>query len=127
MTIPTGEVLVPDVVRELAGDSRIVPAWTNELGGLTFRIEPVDGQASDGQVSDGGARTGADQRAFFVKWAPRSERATIERVDLADEANRMQWAAQYTPVPHVLEVGADADSEWLATEAIEIIEGVRTS
>jgi kanamycin kinase len=115
MTIPSGEVLVPDVVRELAGDSRIVPAWTNELGGLTFRIEPADGQLSD----DDGARAEPGQRAFFVKWAPRSERATIERVDLADEARRMQWAAQYTPVPHVLEVGADADSEWLATEAIE--------
>jgi kanamycin kinase len=118
MTIPSGEVLVPDVVRELAGDSRIVPAWTNELGGLTFRVEPAV-EPTNGQAPDGGARAAAGQRAFFVKWAPRSERATIERVDLADEANRMQWAAQYTPVPHVLEVGADADSEWLATEAIE--------
>jgi kanamycin kinase len=103
MTIPTGAVLVPDVVRELAGGSRITPAWSNELGGLTFRIEPADEQTP----------------ASFVKWAPRTERATIERVDLADEAARMRWAAQYTPVPRVLEVGADEDSEWLMTEAIE--------
>ena len=114
MTIPTGDVVVPDVVRELAGDSRVTPAWSNELGGLTFRIEPVDGR-----TADGGVRAGAGQRASFVKWAPRSERATIERVDLADEAARMQWAIRYTPVPHVLEVGADEDSEWLVTEAIE--------
>jgi kanamycin kinase len=118
MTIPTGEVLVPDVVRELAGDSRIVPAWTNELGGLTFRIEPLD-EPANGKLPDGDTRAAAGQRAFFVKWTPRTRRASIERVDLADEARRMQWAAQYTPVPHVLEVGADAESEWLATEALE--------
>jgi kanamycin kinase len=118
MTIPTGEVLVPDVVRELAGDSRIVPAWTNELGGLTFRIEPLD-EPANGKLPDGDTRAVAGQRAFFVKWTPRTRRASIERVDLADEARRMQWAAQYTPVPHVLEVGADAESEWLATEALE--------
>lgn len=114
MTIPTGAVLVPDVVRELAGGSRITPAWSNELGGLTFRIEPADGQAPAWN-----ARPGTRRRASYVKWAPRTERAAIERVDLADEAARMQWAARYTRVPQVLEVGADEDSEWLVTEAIE--------
>lgn len=114
MTIPTGAVLVPDVVRELAGEARITPAWSNELGGLTFRIEPVDGPSPESGVQ-GGAR----RRAIFVKWAPRTERATVERVDLADEAARMQWAARYTRVPRVLEAGADEDSEWLVTEAID--------
>jgi kanamycin kinase len=108
MTIPTGAVLVPDVVRELAGDARVTPAWSNELGGLTFRVDPA------------GEPVPGDGRApFFVKWAPRTERADIEGVDLAGEADRLRWAARYTPVPHVLEAGADADAQWLATVAVE--------
>jgi kanamycin kinase len=78
MTIPTGEISVPDVVRELAGEALVTPAWSNELGGLTFRVDPVP--------------TSLQRPAYFVKWAPRSERATIEGVDLAGEAARMQWA-----------------------------------
>lgn len=105
MTIPTGEISVPDVVRELAGEGLVTPAWSNELGGLTFRVDPVP--------------TSVQRPAYFVKWAPRSERATIEGVDLAGEAARMQWAARYTPVPEVLEVGADEDAEWLVTLAID--------
>jgi kanamycin kinase len=105
MTIPTGEISVPDVVRELAGEALVTPAWSNELGGLTFRVDPVP--------------TSVQRPAYFVKWAPRSERATIEGVDLAGEAARMQWAARYTPVPEVLEVGADENAEWLATLAID--------
>lgn len=105
MTIPTGAVLVPDVVRELAAGALITPAWSNELGGLTFRVDPVP--------------TSLQRPAYFVKWTPRSERATIEGVDLVAEAARMQWAARWTPVPEVLEVGADEDAEWLVTLAIE--------
>ncbi|GAA4714074.1 kanamycin kinase [Promicromonospora umidemergens] len=112
MTIPTGAVTVPDVVREIAGDALITPAWSNELGGLTFRIDPVDSL-------DGTAPGTAWRHATFVKWAPRTERAAAEGVDLVDEAARLQWAERYTPVPHVLEVGADEDAEWLATTAIE--------
>ncbi len=102
MTIPTGAVSVPDVVRELAGDGLITPAWSNELGGLTFRVDPH-----------------ADQRAYYVKWLPRTDRALAERVNLAGEAARMRWAAVYTPVPQVLEVGADESAEWLVTIALE--------
>jgi kanamycin kinase len=112
MTIPSDAIVVPDVVRELAGDGLVTPAWRNELGGLTFRVEPF---ASD-QLA---AQDTAQQRAYFVKWSPRTDRALAEDVDLADEAARMRWAAPYTPVPQVLEVGADENAEWLATVAIE--------
>jgi kanamycin kinase len=115
MTIPTGAVTVPDVVREIAGDARITPAWSNELGGLTFRIDPVD----DVDPVEGAAPGAVRRHATYVKWAPRTDRATAEGIDLADEAERMQWAERYTPVPHVLEVGADEHAEWLTTTAIE--------
>ena len=108
MTIPTGEVSVPDVVRELAGDGRITPVWHNNLDGLTFRVDP--GGPGPATKTSG---------AYFVKWSPRTDRSKIEGVDLADEAARLQWAGQYTPVPHVLEAGADTDAEWLTTAAID--------
>ncbi|MFD2028344.1 phosphotransferase [Promicromonospora aerolata] len=126
MTIPTGTVAVPDVVRELAAGAPITPAWSNELGGLTFRIDPAgpadarNGLAGLGGTADLGATApGTPERATYVKWAPRTDRSAAEGVDLADEAARMRWAARYTPVPHVLEVGADEHAEWLATVAIE--------
>ncbi|HEY0812065.1 MAG TPA: hypothetical protein VGE11_02190 [Pseudonocardia sp.] len=37
--VPAGPVAVPNVVRALAGEGTISPVWTNELGGLTFRID----------------------------------------------------------------------------------------
>ncbi|PUB24324.1 kanamycin kinase [Promicromonospora sp. AC04] len=106
MTIPTEAVTVPDVVRELAGDGLITPAWRNELGGLTFRVEPSTGPAA------------AQESAYFVKWMPFSDRATTERVDLANEAARMRWAETWTPVPHVLDVGSDETAKWLVTTAM---------
>lgn len=108
MTIPTGESPVPDVVRELAGDARITAVWNNELGGRTFRIDPL-----------GNPVPGAGSEPRFVKWAPRTDRATAEGVELAGEAARTRWAAQYTPVPYVLEAGADDGAEWLVTLAID--------
>jgi len=137
MTIPTGEVLVPDVVRELAGDALVTPVWTNQLGGLTFRLDPLDEAAPGDSEPSGRESRGRESRdresrgsepagrvsdtlraSTFVKWAPRGERATIEQVELTAEAARLRWAASYTPVPHVLEVGADENAEWLVTRAI---------
>lgn len=125
MTIPTDAISVPDVVRELAGDGLITPAWRNEVGGLTFRVDPLaapvpaSGSADEPATSDGSPQAAARPRPYFVKWSPRTGRAGAEDVDLADEAARMRWAAPYTPVPEVLEVGSDEDAEWLATVAIE--------
>jgi kanamycin kinase len=88
---PAGRVAVPGVVRRIAGGREPRPVWLNELGGLTFEV---------------GGR--------FVKWAPAGSGA-----DLAAEAARMRWAARWTPVPRVLELGADGDGAWLVTAAID--------
>src|SRR5690606_41616246 len=84
MTLPTEPVVVPDLVRELAGDGRLTLAWRNELGGLTFRAEP----------------SGPDEPATPAKWSPRTDRALTEWVDLVKEAARVEWAERYTRVPH---------------------------
>ena len=69
--------------------------WTNEAGGLTFE-----------------AGTGASR--CFIKWAPASS-----HLDLAAEADRMQWAGQFHPVPKPLAHGADAAGSWLVTAALD--------
>ena len=112
MTIPAEAVSVPDVVRELAGDGTVTPAWRNELGGLTFRIDPSL-RPTTHPVTDPAPRS-----AYYVKWMPFSDRATTERVDLTNEAARMRWAETWTPVPHVLDVGSDGEAKWLVTAAM---------
>ncbi|GAB3165495.1 aminoglycoside 3'-phosphotransferase [Myceligenerans halotolerans] len=111
MSIPTEPVVAPEVVRRLAGGDRVTPVWSNEAGGLTFRLDPVAGDA----VLDRGDRP---QGSRYVKWRPRAADHPGD-ADLADEAERLRWAASYTPVPVVLEHGRDDTAEWLVTEAIE--------
>ncbi len=91
---PSGPVPVPDVVVRLAGAQRPVPVWENQLGGITFRLDAYPG-------------------ARFVKWAPRDS-----GLDLRAEAERMRWAAPFTPVPDVLAEGEDDDGAWLVTAAL---------
>ena len=91
MTIPRGDVPVPDRVRALAGSAALTPVWENGIGGLTFRTD-------DGR---------------FIKWGPRHLEASM-----AAEAERMRWAAAWTPVPHVLTHGEDETDEWLVTAAL---------
>jgi kanamycin kinase len=81
------------VVQELAAVRQICLAWENEHA-LTF------------EVGDGPERC-------FVKWAPAGS-----PLDLAAEAARMTWAADYTPVPRVLGQGADGEGSWLVTAAL---------
>lgn len=84
---PAGPVAVPRFVRRLAGGDRVTPVWRNELGGLTFRLDPAGGR-------DGGGP------ARFVKWSP-----VATGLDLAAEAARLEWAGRWTPVPRVLDHG----------------------
>jgi kanamycin kinase len=79
---------MPERVRRLAGDRPARVVWLNEAGGLTYDVGDGDGR-------------------FFVKWSPGG--------DLIREAARMAWAAPYTPVPRVLDHGADDDGSWLVT------------
>nr|WP_265522199.1 phosphotransferase [Oerskovia sp. JB1-3-2] len=99
--IPTGHVPVPDAVASLAGDGHVTPVWRNELGGLTFRVEPA--------ASDGSGPT------RYVKWVP----AGTPEIDLRAEAGRLAWAGEHVRVPRVLDVGGDPDATWLVTAAIE--------
>lgn len=88
---------VPAPVARLAGDDVVTPVWRNAVGGLTFRLAGTD-----------------TPRDRYVKWAP----ATAAELDLGAEAERLAWAGRYTPVPRVLDHGADAAGSWLLTEGI---------
>lgn len=58
---------------------------------------------------DGGRTFAAGDR--YVKWTPGG-------ADPVGEVARLEWAARFTPVPAVLEHGADADGSWLVTAAL---------
>ncbi|NIZ93565.1 phosphotransferase [Kineococcus rubinsiae] len=118
MGMATGTEPVPAAVRRLTGRCRAVPVWTNDHGGVTFRLEPpaesdpqVEVEAVPGPVDP---QVEAETRLRFAKWQPRSS-----PVDLHGEAARMRWAAQYAVVPEVLEVGDDAEGRWLLTLGLD--------
>ncbi len=91
---PTCEVRVPAPIAAQAADRPLRPVWQNALGGLTFQI-------------------GTGQARLFAKWAPAGS-----GLDLAAEATRLSWAARFTPVPRVLDHGADEDGAWLVTHGL---------
>jgi kanamycin kinase len=86
--------LVP-IVAAVAGDDDVRPVWLNELGGLTCEL------------------VGASGRRRFLKWAPAGV-----WLDLPAEAERLAWAGRFTPVPRVLDQGADETGTWLLTAAV---------
>ena len=91
MSIPIGDVPVPERVRALARGAALTPVWRNDYGGVTFRTD--------------------DER--YIKHGPRNAESS-----LADETVRLEWAGRWAPVPDVLEAGADRSEEWLVTRAI---------
>ncbi|WP_329331147.1 aminoglycoside 3'-phosphotransferase [Streptomyces sp. NBC_01454] len=91
---PTREVRVPAPIAALAGERPLLPVWQNELGGLTFQLGTGDGR-------------------LFAKWAPAGS-----GLDLAAELTRLNWAGRCTPVPRVLDHGADEDGTWLVTHGL---------
>lgn len=92
--VPSADVEVPRSVVSLAKGRPLRPVWRNELGGLTFEI---------------GTETGR----WFVKWAP-----AACGLDLHREMSRLRWAVRFTPVPRVLDFGADATGGWLVTAGL---------
>ncbi|GAA5195466.1 aminoglycoside 3'-phosphotransferase [Rugosimonospora acidiphila] len=92
---PPAGTEVPAAVARLAASRPVRPVWRNQLGGLTFEIP--------------GGGTG-DR---FVKWAPAGS-----GLDLGREATRLRWARPFTPVPRVVDEGADEHGGWLVTEAL---------
>ena len=89
---PVGPVAVPAALVVLADGERPEPVWANEAGGVTFALP-------------------ASRR--YVKWQPAGS-----GIDLADEAARLAWAGRFTPVPRLLEAGADDEGQWLVTAAL---------
>jgi len=85
---------VPAAVSRVAGGRPMREVWINQLGGLTY------------EIFDANAR-------FFVKFAPAGS-----GLPLRQEAERLRWAARYTPVPRVLGEGEDDTGFWLVTEAL---------
>ena len=83
---------MPAPVVEMARDEPVEAVWANETGGLTFALP-------------------ASRR--YVKWQPAGT-----GLEPADEAVRLSWAARFTPVPAVLDVGSDEDGSWLVTSAL---------
>jgi kanamycin kinase len=96
-------VEVPPVVHDLADRLRsgatVVPVWRNEYGGRTVRLE----------TKCGGQRS-------YLKWVPDGAPCP----DPLAEADRLVWAASFTPVPRVLDAGRDAQGSWLLTAAVEV-------
>ena len=91
---PDAEPGHPACVRAIAGGRPARLAWQNEVGGLTFEVGTGPGRC-------------------FVKWAPRDS-----GLNLAAERERLSWAAAWTPVPRVLDHGADETGTWLVTLAL---------
>ncbi|GAA1724708.1 aminoglycoside 3'-phosphotransferase [Microbacterium paludicola] len=88
--IPLEAIEAPSRVRALAGGAELAPVWRNQLGGVTWRA--------------GGT---------YIKHGPRHGEASM-----AEEAERLRWAAPFTPVPRVLAHGETEAEEWLVTEAL---------
>ncbi|WP_031512544.1 aminoglycoside 3'-phosphotransferase [Streptomyces sp. NRRL F-5123] len=89
---PQGEVSVPAPIARVAGGRPAVAVWLNNRGGTAFRL-------GEGEL--------------YAKWAPAGA-----DLDLAAEAERLAWAAQYTPVPRPVDHGSDPDGSWLVTEGL---------
>ena len=90
---PDGPVAVPAALVGLADGESAEAVWVNELGGVTFALP---------------------RSRRYVKWQPAGT-----ALDLAEEAARLAWAGRFTPVPLVLETGADDEGEWLVTQALD--------
>ena len=93
-SVPPEGTPVPPVVSLIAGGRPVRGVWCNELGGSTW------------QLGDGLSRE-------FVKWAPQGT-----AVDLFGESERMRWARSFTPVPRVIDVGANDHGRWLHTAGL---------
>jgi kanamycin kinase len=85
---------VPAAVSRIADGRPLRLVWENEVGGLTFEMA-------------------TPQETVFLKWSP----AEAE-IDLAQEAERLDWAAALTPAPRVLGHGTDDDGWWMVTTAM---------
>jgi aminoglycoside phosphotransferase len=68
--------------------------WVNGLGGVTIAL--------------------LDSPRTFIKWSP-----IDTGLNLLTEAEKLDWAGAFTPVPLVIDRGHDEQGTWLVTRAIE--------
>jgi aminoglycoside phosphotransferase len=92
--LPRTPVTTPAAIEAIASGRSLRPVWMNELGGLTFEV-------------------GTGSERCFVKWAPAGS-----GLDLAAEAARIEWAVAFTPVPRLLDKGADEAGTWIVTSGL---------
>lgn len=90
---------VPPVMARLAQGYQAVPVWRNQQGG-TFTVALY--------------APGGPKPERYLKWAPAGSPAR-----LGAEAERLRWAAPYSPVPAVLGSGSDGEGSWFISEAID--------
>lgn len=83
--------MIPAAVRRIAAGAELTLVWENAYGGLTYRV---------------GERC-------YLKWAPIGS-----GIELAAEAARLRWAAAFTSVPPVLQLGQDGEGSWLVTRPL---------
>jgi kanamycin kinase len=91
---PDAPVVIADAVRSLIGDEAYEVVWVNELGGVTYRLA-------------------GPSHGVHVKWTPASS-----GIDLGVERVKLEWARAFTPVPEVIDAGADSVGSWLVTRSI---------
>ena len=98
---PQQPVEIPKAVRHLLANDTIETVWRNELGGTTFKLTGRNG-------------------VRYLKWQDYSTlRSGRRHVNLHAEAERLAWAAQFAPVPEVLEFSEVDDAAWLLTSGVQ--------
>lgn len=88
---------IPTAVRAVAGTADIEAVWQNAIGGVTYRLGPVD-------------------KLRFAKWSPGNP--PYQEADLLIEAQRMEWAGQFINVPTALSCEQYPEGQLLVTAAL---------
>ncbi|WP_460522482.1 phosphotransferase [Humibacter antri] len=91
---PDASFAVPEPLRRRLGNGIESIVWVNEAGGVTVR-----GRLGDERV--------------FAKWAPPNS-----ELDLAADAERLEWTGRFIRVPVVLDYTSGDDGEVLVTRAL---------
>ncbi|SJN44826.1 hypothetical protein [Luteococcus japonicus] len=94
MSIPSLPCAIPELVLREAAGQRVEAVWTNGLGGTTWQI-------GEGEDRD------------FIKMGPEHP-----EFDIAGEIQRLDWLAEFLPVPSLVSWGFDDDGVWIRTKGL---------
>lgn len=94
MSIPSLPRAIPELVLREAAGQRVEAVWTNGLGGTTWQI-------GEGEDRD------------FIKMGPEHP-----EFDVAGEIQRLDWLAEFLPVPSLVSCGFDDDGVWIRTKGL---------